>query len=180
MDEQISILEWLKFDLANYMLHEFNEVNSEEIEGLYCIDYEKELEDVEFDMFDTIRLRIFTKIKSIQDSDHINVTFFSNYNTWSDSKLEYLLSILNQLYGPDDNGKGLLDKEDLSDLKFNIFNRSWTLGTDQNVHSLQLTKKKRKGSSFILFFSRTSLDVSVSFNYSNRTFVFSLIQHPIS
>jgi len=42
-DDQISILDQLQFDLANYMLLECREVNSEEIQGLYCIDFEKEL-----------------------------------------------------------------------------------------------------------------------------------------
>jgi len=108
-------------------------------------------------MFDAVRLRVFTKTKSIEACEHINVTFYSNYNTWSEAKLEYLLSVLFEIYGPDDNGKGLLVQDDLMDLQFNIFSRSWTLGTDDNVHGIQLTKKEKEGLEFHIIFLKNFL-----------------------
>ena len=152
-----SILDWLQFDLVNFFLHEYEEVNTEEIQGLYCIDFEKKLFNIEFNIFDTIRLRVFSKVKDIESSDHINATFYINETNWNVSKLDYLVNILFELYGPDQNGKEQLNSEDITDLKLNIFNRTWTLGTDENVHSIQITKKEKEGLELHIIFLKNFL-----------------------
>ncbi|NOZ47994.1 MAG: hypothetical protein GXO79_14630 [Chlorobi bacterium] len=156
-DSNASILDWLQFDLSNFFLQEYEEVYSEEIEGLYCIDYEKKLPQLEFNIFDMMRLRVFSKVKDIESSEHINTTFFTRENEWNISKLNNLVELLFNLYGLDQNGKGLLNDEDISDLKLNIFNRTWTLGTDENVHMLQLTKKEEEGLEFHIVFLKSLL-----------------------
>ena len=133
INEQKSILDWLHFDLSNFFLQEYTEVNTEEIQGLYCIDYEKKLSENEFNIFDTLRLRVFSKVKDIESCDHINATFYSQYNEWNISKLDNLVELLYETYGADQNGKEKLTRDDIADLKLNIFNRAWTLGSNENI-----------------------------------------------
>lgn len=157
MNSHTSILDWLQFDLTNFFLQEYEEVNSEEIHGLYCIDYESGLSNMEFNIFDTVRLRVFSKVKDIESSDHVNVTFYSKDTLWNINKLDNLVNTLYDLYGKDDNGKETLNSEDISDLKLNIFNRNWTFGTNENVHSIHITKKEKEGLELHIIFLKNLL-----------------------
>lgn len=157
INSHTSIIDLVQFDLSNFFLQEYEEVNLEEIEGLFCIDYETELSNQEFDLFDIVRLRVFSRIKDIGTSDHVNITFYSKDALWSVKKLEILVNTLCDLYGKDDNGKEKLNSEEIADLKLNIFNRNWTLGTVENVHSIQITKKEKEGIELHIIFLKNML-----------------------
>ena len=152
-----SILDWLQFDLTNFFLQEYKEVNSEEIQGLYCTDYEKKLAVNEFNIFDMIRLRVFSREKNIESCEHINVSFFIRDSVWNITKLDNLLNILHETYGTDDNGKGKLNSEDITELKLDIFNRVWTLGSDESVYSIQITNKEKENLELHIIFLKKLL-----------------------
>jgi len=156
-ESQKSLVDWLLFDLTNFFLQDYEEVNSEEIQGVYCIDYEKNLPEIEFSIFDRIRLRVFSKVKEIECCDHVNVTYFVRNNEWNEKKLDNLVDLLIDIYGPDQNNKGKLTSEDFTDLKLNIFNRVWTLGSAEHVYSVQLTKKEKEGLELNIIFLKNLL-----------------------
>jgi len=124
---------------------------------LYCIDYEKKLPGIEFNIFDTIRLRVFSKVKDIECCEHVNVTFFARFNEWNIDKVENLVSVLIDIYGEDQNGKGMITSDDITDIKLNIFHRTWTLGSVENVYTIQLTKKEKEGLELNIVFLKNLL-----------------------
>jgi len=148
-----TILDILTFDLSTFFYGDYKEINSEEVEGTFMIDYEKKLPWSEFDVFDYLQFRVFNDKKNIHGSNHINASLINKEVELQKDKVKEIIEKMIQIYGHDDQQKGLWNQKD--DLEFvdKTFNRVWTIGKNENIYTIQLKfdKNERIALSIYLF-----------------------------
>ena len=147
------ILDIITYDLSTFFYEDdYEEVYSEEILDTFLIDYQKKLPWKEFGIFDRVIFRVFTEKSNLTGTNHINVTFYSEELIVPEEKVFSLLSDLEDLYGTDDNRRGLWQEEE----KVNVANgdvvRMWTLGEEQNVYSVRFRYQKGNGMELQIMF----------------------------
>jgi hypothetical protein len=133
-----TILDILSFDLSTFFYGDYKEVNSEDNEGTFLIDYEKSLPWSEFDLFDFLRFRVFNDKKNIHGSNHINAILINREESIEREKIVSMLDKIFQIYGKDDNGKGKWDATDEKEFATGVFLRTWTLGQESNLYTVQI------------------------------------------
>jgi hypothetical protein len=73
-----NIIELFTFDLTTFFYEEdYEEIESQEIDGVFMIEYEKALPWTELGLFEKVFFRIFNDKTNIVGSSHINVTIAS-------------------------------------------------------------------------------------------------------
>ena len=112
-----TILDILTFDLSTFFYGDYQEINSEEIEGTFMIDYEKKLPWSEFDIFDYLYFRVFNDKKNIHGSNHINATLINKEIELEKEKITEMLNKLFHIYGVDDLKRGRWELNDDEDFK---------------------------------------------------------------
>lgn len=133
-----TILDILTFDLSTFFYGDYQEINSEEVEGTFMIDYEKKLPWSEFDIFDYLQFRVFNDKKNIHGSNHINAALLNKEEEFNNTNVKVMLEKLFQIYGNDDQQKGKWETADDEAMKKKTFSRIWTAGKNENIYTIQL------------------------------------------
>jgi hypothetical protein len=147
------ILDLITYDLSTFFYEDdYEEVYSEEILDTFLIDYQKKLPWKEFGIFDRVIFRVFTEKSNLTGTNHINVTFHSDEIEIPAEKVLGLLQELEELYGTDDNRRGLWLEEEKNNLDNGKVVRMWTLGEEQNVYSVRFKYIKGDGMQLQIMF----------------------------
>ena len=147
------ILDIITYDLSTFFYEDdYEEVYSEEILDTFLIDYRKKLPWKEFGIFDRIIFRVFTEKSNLTGTNHINVTFHSEELTVPHDKAMILLTDLENLYGSDDNRRGLWQEEEKVKVESGQIMRMWTLSEELNVYSVRLRYTIEKGMELQIMF----------------------------
>lgn len=150
-----NIIELFTFDLTTFFYEEdYEEVGSDEKDGVFMIEYEKNLPWIEHDLFQKVVFRIFNDKNNIVGSNHINVEFPANEQDVSPEKVSKLINKLTQIYGWDDENRGNWNDQDESNFADKIFERQWTLGEGKYIYSVRIMYNHKDGLTLkILFFN---------------------------
>lgn len=131
-----NILDFINFDLTKFYVGEYKEVNTEDTPAILIVDYEKKLENKEFDIFDTLRFRVLFDKSNITGETHINASFRSKKRRVSKEETEVLINKFFKYFGFDNDGRGAwsnLDEEAFS--KYDL-HRIWSSGMGDNFISI--------------------------------------------
>lgn len=133
-----TILDILTFDLSTFFYGDYKEINSEESEGTFMIDYEKKLPWSEFDVFDHLQFRVFNDKKNIHGSNHINASLINREGELNKEKVKEIIEKLVGIYGHDDQHRDLWNTKDEIEFENKTFSRVWTVGKNENIYTIQL------------------------------------------
>ncbi|MDD4746734.1 MAG: hypothetical protein RBR35_08755 [Salinivirgaceae bacterium] len=154
------ILDIITYDLSTFFYEDdYEEVYSEEILDTFLIDYQKKLPWKEFGIFDRVIFRVFTEKSNLTGTNHINVTFHSEELTVPQDKAMLLLADLEDIYGGDDNRRGLWQEEEKVKTENGKIIRMWTLGEEENVYSVRLRYIKGNGMELQIMFYTNLLKI---------------------
>jgi hypothetical protein len=149
-----TILDILTFDLSTFFYGEYQEINTEEVEGTFLIDYEKKLPWSEFEIFDQLYFRVFNDKKNIHGSNHINATLINRDTEYGKNNVVDMLDKIFQIYGLDDLQKGKWEERDEDEFLNKTFMRTWTIGKEENIYTIQIKfDNEQKLSLSILLFT---------------------------
>ena len=96
-----TILDLLSFDIHTLLNTEFLDLNEEiENDQIKFINYTYTLDEKEFNIFDTIMIRIFDSVRSFRKKVQTHVTFFSQIPIQSDAKIRVVEKLIS-VYGID-------------------------------------------------------------------------------
>lgn len=153
--EPKNIIELFTFDLSTFFYEEdYSEVQSEERDGIFMIEYTKQLPWIELELFDQVLFRVFNDKSNITGGNHINVQLPASTEKISIERVERLVRNLFKLYGWDDENRGDWSDIDRKDFNDNLLERVWTLGENKNIYSVKLSYNHKYGLELkILFFN---------------------------
>lgn len=161
LKEPKNIIELFTFDLTTFFYEEdYVEVSCDEKDGVFMIEYEKNLPWIEHDLFNKVVFRIFNDKHNIVGSNHINVDFPAEENQVSVTNLKKLTSKLVKIYGWDDENRGQWDSNDETDFKNKTFERIWTLGEGKFIYSVRLVYNLKYGLILKILFFNHLLELS--------------------
>ncbi len=131
-----TILDLLKFDPTKFYKEEYREVETQDTPAIQIVDYEKRLNDLEFDIFDTLRFRVLFDKNNITGDTHVNATYRckKRMTTWEDTMT--LINYLHKKYGKDDNGYTQWCETDKKDVENGTFMRIWPTLTGDSFLSI--------------------------------------------
>jgi hypothetical protein len=150
-----NITELFTFDLTTFFFEEdYIEVSGDEKEGVFMIEYEKILPQIELGLFTKVVFRVFNDKKNIIGSNHINVRFPAEAGNIKLPTIKKLIYKLAEIYGGDDENRAEWTENDESDYNKGYLDRQWTLGEGKNIYSVRLTMNSKDGLVLnILFFN---------------------------
>lgn len=153
--EPKNIIELFTFDLTTFFYEEdYEEISSDEQDGVFMIEYEKSLPWIELDLFHKVIFRVFNDKNNIIGSNHINVSFPTEEEQVTLAKVKKLINKLNKIYGWDDENRGEWSESDDADFKDGLLERLWTLGEGKFIYSVRVNHTHRDGLVLkILFFN---------------------------
>ncbi|MBI9067814.1 MAG: hypothetical protein JEZ09_11020 [Salinivirgaceae bacterium] len=154
-NEPKNIIELFTFDLTTFFYEDdYEEISSDEKDGVFMIEYEKNLPWMEHNLFQKVIFRIFNDKKNIIGSNHINIDFPAESESINALNVSKLVNKITQIYGWDDENKGEWNAKDESDFKDQAFLRQWTLGEGKFIYSVRLLYNHKYGLILkILFFN---------------------------
>jgi hypothetical protein len=155
LKEPKNIIELFTFDLTSFFYEEdYTEIHSEEVDGIFMIEYSKELPWIEHELFENVVFRVFNDKANIVGGNHINVNLAATPEKLTVEKVHKLVDQLYQIYSYDDENKGQWSQSDLGDFQQKTLERLWTLGENKNIYSVKLTYSSKYGLELkILFFN---------------------------
>lgn len=135
-NERVNILDQIKFDLTTFYIGEYKEVNTEDTPAILIVDYEKKLEEKEFEIFDTLRFRVMFDKSNITGETHINATFRAKKKRISKEETVALLTKFHEYLGRDNDGRQAWDVGDDENFDNYQLNRIWSTGMGDNFISI--------------------------------------------
>jgi len=125
MTTQHSILDHLRFDPTLFYVDDYKEIETQDTPAIQIVDYEKRLNDLEFDIFDTMRFRVLFDKNNITGDTHVNATYKckKKMTSWEDAKK--LVTFLHSEYGKDDNGFTQWSDDEKESVENGSFVRIW-------------------------------------------------------
>lgn len=153
--EPKNIIELFTFDLTTFFFEDdYEEISSNEKEGVFMIEYEKILPWTELGLFNSVVFRVFNDKKNIIGSNHINVRFTSQIDEpYNNKNLIKLINKLNKIYGFDDENRGDWDNSETANNTIVKIIRQWTLGEGKYIYTVRLRIKNNTLLLEILFFN---------------------------
>jgi hypothetical protein len=150
-----NIIELFTFDLTTFFFEEdYEEVQSQEGEGVFMVEYEKILPWIEMGLFEKVQFRVFNDKTNIIGSNHINVMLPATESLVDVEKVAHLLNSLYNIYGWDDENRGEWSDYDHHDFLEKSLERQWTLGEGKYIYSIKVTFNQKYGLLLkILFFN---------------------------
>jgi hypothetical protein len=150
-----NIIELFTFDLTTFFYEEdYEEVQSQEGDGIFMVEYEKNLPWTEMGLFEEVQFRIFNDKANIIGSSHINVTLPATPHLVELEKVAFLLNSLYNIYGWDDENRGIWNDDDKHDFQEKSLEHQWTLGEGKYIYSVKVTYNQKYGLLLkILFFN---------------------------
>jgi hypothetical protein len=150
-----NIIELFTFDLSTFFYEEdYEEVQSQEGDGVFMVEYEKILPWTEMGLFEKVQFRLFNDKTNIVGSSHINVTLPATQHLVEIEKVATLLNSLYNIYGWDDENRGTWNDNDVHDFLEKSLERQWTLGEGKYIYSVKVTCNQKYGLLLkILFFN---------------------------
>jgi len=134
---QKNILSLFKYDITNFFRNEYFEVDVQDTPAMQVIDYEQKLPESEFNIFDTIRLRILFDKNKIEGKAHINVSYYAKKRRSQEEDVKIMVNKLFPYLQYDENMKGAWDDSvDSNDFNNHTFSRIWPVGTGHSFLSL--------------------------------------------
>lgn len=155
MSTSKNILDILNFDITQFFKKPHIEVGIEDMPAIQVVDYEAKLTEKEFDIFDTIRLRVLFDKNNLTGETHVNVSFRSKKRRTTKQEAIQLVNYITSIYGADNNNKHEWNEED--DKAFDDFclNRVWATGLGENFISIHV--KEVTGLEFNILFANNLL-----------------------
>lgn len=155
-----NIIELFTFDLTTFFYEEdYEEIESQEIEGVFMVEYEKVLPWTELGLFEKVFFRIFNDKTNIVGSSHINVTLPANPEYVDIEKTANLINSLFRIYGWDDENRGEWSETDKTEFEDRVFERQWTLGEGKFIYSVKVTYNSKYGLHLKILFFNHLLDL---------------------
>ena len=153
--EPKNIIELFTFDLTTFFFEDdYEEISSNEKEGVFMIEYEKTLPWTELGLFNSVVFRVFNDKNNIIGSNHINVRFTSQIDELENNKnLIKLVNKLNKIYGFDDENHGGWTESDNTNNEAVKIIRQWTLGEGKYIYTVRIRIKNNTVLLEILFFN---------------------------
>jgi len=131
-----NILDYIKYDITTFFLSDYREISAEDTPAVQVIDFEKKIPELEFGLFDTLRLRVMFDKLSFTVDTHINATFRMKKRRATTEEIIELTNNLHSIFGVDDTQKEKWDVEDAELLKKFEFHRIWSTGLGDSFVSL--------------------------------------------
>ncbi|MDA3893721.1 MAG: hypothetical protein PF517_18820 [Salinivirgaceae bacterium] len=153
-NEPKNIIELFTFDLTTFFIEDdYEEISCIEEEGVFMIEYEKELPWTELGLFNSVIFRVFNDKKNIIGSNHINVRLVCEIGNELKPYIVKLVHKLNKIYGYDDDNSG--DWSNADDVAFEEGSliRQWTLGEGKFIYTVKFRIKNNEAQVEILFFN---------------------------
>jgi len=152
--EPKNIIELFTFDLTTFFFEDdYEEISSNEKDGVFMIEYEKALPWTELGLFNTVVFRVFNDKKNLNGSNHINVRFSYNITDFPNKHIIKLVNKINKIYGFDDENRGEWSENENNYLTTNQLIRQFTLGEGKNIYTVRLSTKDKVLLLEILFFN---------------------------
>jgi len=152
--EPKNIIELFTFDLTTFFFDDdYQEISSNETDGVFMIEYEKSLAWIELDLFNTVVFRVFNDKNNINGSNHINVRFSCEIDDFPNKQIIQLVNKLHKIYGFDDENLGEWNETDTKNINSNQLIRQYTLGEGKNIYTVRLSFKNNFLLLEILFFN---------------------------
>lgn len=172
LNEPKNIIELFTFDLTTFFFEEdFEEIDCSEEQGMFMVEYKKNLPWTELDLFSQVVFRIFNDKENLEGSSHINVKFPSNPDLVSEKHLESLTNILFKIYGWDDDSNGEWNEKDKENYKQNKLERIWTLGEGRFIYTVKITQEENGQMNLnILFFNHLLRLSNQKISYTTNEF----------
>ncbi len=150
-----NILELFSFDITKFFSdNDYEEVQSNDIDGIFMVEFEKQLPHVELSLFDKVVFRMFNNKKNITGSNHVNITFPANDRYITKSRMKSLVNTLFDIYGHDDEHRGEWSETDDQDYADKTLEREWILGEGKEIYTIKLSFTEKYGFLVkILFFN---------------------------
>ncbi len=136
LSEKKNILKLIKFDLTTFYVGEYKEVNTEDTPAILIVDYEKKLDNKEFEIFDALRFRVLFDKSNITGETHINASFRAKKKRISKEETIKLTNYLFEQFGKDNHNKEAWTISDEDEYNNYNFNRIWSTGMGDNFVSL--------------------------------------------
>jgi len=151
-----SILDVIKFDITQFFVGGYTIISTEDMAVIQIVDYEKQLPDVEFDLFDTLRLMVMFDKYLVNSDTHINATFYTKNKNISIKGIEHITNYFHHLFGVDDAKNAQWTEEDEKAIENFTFNRIWPTSNGESFIKLSYTQTK--GLEFTLLFLNNLLE----------------------
>ncbi len=150
------ILDYINYNIQNFSEDNCTELYTEETVATIMIVYQKTLQQLEFDVFDTIQFHIFFDKDSITTDNIVNVKLVSSKAMNDEGAVKSLVEKMVEIYGADKNGKSAWDTDDIIALKNKQLKRVWTIGEGESFVSI--SNKGDKGVSLNIIFAHKLID----------------------
>ena len=138
-----TILDLLDFNIDQLLSAEPTELK-EEFDGdkIKFIDYTYHLDEKEFDVFDTMSIRIFDNVRSFRKNIQTHMTLFSSKKIEADKKIAVVENLF-RIYGKDGSSSGELEFHERDILEAGTFwvGRTWRFNEQ---HGLWTTENKNE------------------------------------
>lgn len=158
-DKPQNILELFSFDLTKFFAdNDYCEIESKDAEGVFMVEFEKEFPLAELDLFESVIFRLFNDKSNITASNHINVTLPANPRHITESKVKKLVDAIYNIYGYDDDRRGLWNDSDSTSFKDKDLERQWTIGSGKRVYAIKLSYTDKHGLYLKIFFFNRLLE----------------------
>lgn len=133
-----NILELLTVDITKFFSNPYIEVGTEDTPAIQIVDYEAKLDIKEFDIFDTIRLRVLFDKYNIVGETHVNVSLRCKKRRTTKDDAKFLINTIVEKFGEDNNGKQQWNNDDEETFENNTLTRIWATGIGENFVSIHV------------------------------------------
>ncbi len=148
-----NMIEFFTFDLTTFFLEDdYEEVHSEELDGMFMIEYEKHLPWIEYDLFEKVVFRVFNDKNNIEGSNHINVRFPASPKKCNEAAVKKVAGVLFEMFGPDDSKNKAWPAIPGEAYNARPIALEWTKGEGKNMYRVELKINKAKELVLTIFF----------------------------
>lgn len=148
-----NVLELFSFDLTQFFAdNDYNEIESNDSEGVFMIEFEKDLPLAELGLFEKVIFRLFNDKTNVNGSNHINVTIPASAKHIVKSNVKQLIDNLYSIYGYDDDRNGAWNTTDDQLFEEKDLERQWTIGNDKFVYAVKVSYTEKHGLYLKIFF----------------------------
>ena len=151
-----SILEAFNFNILHFFENEYKILGTEDSPAVQIVIYEKDLNDLEFDYFDTMRLMVMFDKFFVTSDTHINVTYTAKDKKISIEQMKRITNAFHEKLGQDDSKCVKWTKKDSLLVKTNGFNRIWPTGFGDSF--VKLSYKNDTGFELSILFLNNLLE----------------------